>query len=117
MTSPLVPLTLTASPLASSIARFWSVTSRTCGQQQPFAAGPLALVLEAEDRLVGPLALDRHVADVEREGRGELELARAELDDLARLGLDQRRLGLLRGVGTGFDPRDFRGRLGDRGRR
>ena len=54
--------------------------------------------------LSGPWPLDRHAADVEREGRGEVELARAELDDLAGPGLDQGRLGLLRGVRPGLDP-------------
>ena len=93
---------------------------RLARQQQSFASGALSLVLEAQDRLVGPLALDRHGADVERERRGELELARAELDDLAGLGLDQRGLGLLRCVRSGLDPGDLlgtrsRGRLGVRG--
>ena len=72
-----------------------------------FAAGPLSLLLEGQDRLVVALAANRHVADVERQRRGELELARAELDHVARLGLDQCRLGALLGVGTGFDLGHF----------
>ena len=76
------------------------------GDEQPLAAGPLPLVLEAEDRLVRPLAADGHAADVERERGPEVEPARAELDDVARLGVDHRRLGPLRGVRAGLDLHD-----------
>ena len=78
------------------------------GDEQPLAAGPLPLVLEAEDRLVRPLAADRHAADVERERRAEVEPARAELDDIARLGVDHGRLGPLGGIRAGLDPGHFR---------
>ena len=74
------------------------------GDEQSLAAGPLPLVLEAEDGLVGPLAADRHAADVERQGGLEVESALAQLDDIARLRLDQGRLGALGSIRPGLDP-------------
>ena len=73
------------------------------GDEQALAAGPRPLVLEAQDRPVRPLAADGHAADVERERGAEVEPALAELDDVARLGVDQRRLGPLRGIRAGLD--------------
>src|SRR5262249_31076055 len=74
------------------------------GDEQSLATSPLPLVLEGEDRLVGPLATDRHAADVEREGRAAVEPAGAELDDVARPGVDHRRLGRLGSIRAGIDP-------------
>ena len=71
----------------------------------------LALLVEGQNRLVLALAANRDVADVERQRGGELELAFAEFDHVARLGVDQRGLSPLLGVGAGLDLRDrLRGR-------
>src|SRR6185312_13140507 len=47
---------------------------------------------------------DRHAADIQRERGAEFEPARAELDDVARRGIDHRRLDLLGGIWAGIDP-------------
>ena len=79
------------------------------GDQEAFASGSLSLVPEAEDRFIRSLASDRDRIDIKRERRQELELARAELDDLSRFGLDQRRLGQLLGLRASIDPGHLRG--------
>ena len=94
--SPLVPLTLMASPLASSTARSASVTSSLLVTSSPSPPVPCPWFLKLRIGLVRALAADVTRADVERECGDELELARAELDGVAGPGLDHRRLGLLR---------------------
>ena len=90
----LVPLTLIPSPRGSSMARSAKSHVVFAGDGHSLAARAGPLVFEAQDRLVGALALQGHVAHVKREGRLEVELALAKLDHVAGLGVDQGRLSL-----------------------
>ena len=71
---------------------------------RPSPPVPAPCSLKLRIVLIGPLAADGHVADVERERGAEVEPALAELDDVAGLGVDQRRLDPLRGALAGLDP-------------
>ena len=79
--------------------------------EQTLAAGSLALILEAEDGFVRPLAANRNAADVERQRGLEIESAFAQLDDIARLGIDKRGLDSLAGIGPGINLGVGRARL------
>ncbi len=73
---------------------------------------PASWRAEVEDGLVDAAAADRDVVDVERERAGELERALGELDDVARLGVDERGLCPLLQVGAGLDHGDLGPRFG-----
>ena len=75
------------------------------GHQKSFLAR--VLLLERKDSLVDALPAQRDVVDGQREALREVVGAGAELERVARLGLDQSGLGLLLDLGSGIDLDDL----------